>query len=81
MIEGKPLVNCEYVFPNLKCYQNNINPVPPLPTRRVRSLRRAPTPGGAPSQLLQKKQKTKKKRHSRIRDRSHLIFAAECKWS
>ncbi len=47
----------------------------PLPIRRVRSLLRAPTPGGAPSQLL-KKNKTKKNvtRHSRIcaRNRSQL---------
>ncbi len=29
-------------------------PAPPLPIRRERSLHRAPTPGGAPSQLLKK---------------------------
>ncbi len=76
MIEGKPLVNCEYVFPNLKCYQNNINPVPPLPTCRVRSLRRAPTPGGTIPVALKKK---KKSAILESASRSHLIFAAECK--
>ncbi len=52
--------------------------VPLLPIRRVRSLRRAPTPGGAPSQLLKKKKKNVT-RHSHIRTRArlHLMF---CDW-
>ncbi len=43
-----------------------------------RSLRRVPSPRGAPSQLLKKKQK-KPMRHSRARDRSRLMFVAECR--
>ncbi len=46
---------------------------------------RAPSPGGAPSQLQKKKKANKTvTRHSRDRARnwrSHLMFAAERRWS
>ncbi len=41
----------------------------------------APSPRGAPSQLLKKKKKKNVKRHSRARARSRLMLAAECRWS
>ncbi len=56
--------------------------VPPLPIGRVRSLLRAPTRRGHhPSCLKKKKKKKKLTCHSRARDRSRLMFAAECRWS
>ncbi len=38
-------------------------------------------PGGAPSQLLKKKKNVTHHFHIRARNRSRLIFAAECRWS